>query len=1601
MADRQFADPSVPPVIETVLRQSETVLRTYQVDPGLVQEHANGERRITQGGYGERQLLELVQNAADEIANAPGGKLHVVLTEDHLYCANEGTPVTPEGAETILRMSVSRKRGGQIGRFGVGVKSVLSVSDSPQFFSDHGAFGFGFDRDWSAAEIAEALGLDGAADLSMETPVLRMARPLDVDQERSDDPVLDKLLTWATTVVRLPLMPGAAQRLGHDISGHRSADGHTTEPFPARFQLFSPHVGQVFLHDERAMPPARREISIDSDGVHRVLKEVARGAKQTTERWRVFTTQHSPTSEVADSAGELHNRPELDISWAVPEYTVRNGLHTVPSGKGTFWAFFPTEYEISLSGILNAPWKTNEDRQHLLDGSPFNRELLRVASRLVLDTLPELSPAEDPAAYLPLLPGRSKEKLNWADDYFLRQFWPMAARSPSLPDQNGVLRVPGELRVPPTGLDKEWVQIWSEYEGRPSDWLHSSVDAVDTALRRGKMGHILDAAGQSPESVKEWLEALVSDGTAEASSHAIEILSLMVLKDGASRLRGDSDITAEARTARIVLTEGHGMVAPVPGEVFHRTAADTLSDDMVYVHPSISDRPEMARHLHNIGIRVADAQGRFEGVLDQGFDHYDQNAWANFWVLLRSAGGSAQVERIRAKVPKPTQTLRVRTLDGRFRAMRDTLLPGPVVPGDGSRDATVAVDLAFHDSDRAIFRDLGLVDRPTGGHRATDEAWFEEYRQAVHDLHLRSLPSSAPRPNISRLTIEGAPTLGPLHLLPRLSEEGRAAFVAALPPGDISQHWQMRYGAAVNTRKPVTSPLRWMIAKHGLVRTSLGLTRVSEAVGPQLKKYGTVLPVAAIPEETARRLGMPTAPEEVPVSRWNKLLELVLRSEDDAFIGRAYALLHRVGFEFPDDVLTRCRVGAGWEERPDSEIAVATNPVQFEELVREGLPALLVAEKGDLATAKAMIEEWGMLKVSDVISREIEPVKSGPAVPLLDEFTTIKARLGQNGSGHKIQRCSELSQILRTPMGSDRESLRFARKGQTLYVLDSLDRLEVLCAADEEFKWGFGEEGCRQALEHQDRQERDRTLLERLAAVRESESVIDKIALLIGEDALRGELPSGLLESEIQEQGEEPPARRVAELAYNAHGEAILRVHTRDIAATFPTRAPSSFTGNQKALRFVTELGFPDSFAGAQTPSLEPRLEVDGPSEFPALHPYQEELAQALLGLLESTTPQRGMLSLPTGAGKTRVSAEGVIRWIRDRAELPGPVLWIAQTEELCEQAVQSWKFVWSKVGPELPLVISRLWSSNEATPVDGRPHLVVATDAKLDACLEAEEYAWLRETASLVIIDEAHTAMSPRYTQLLEQLDLTHRRTGRHLVGLTATPYRNNEELTRLLVQRFGNRLDTGVFDGDLSVAIQELQRIGVLAQVRHRELPGGAISLTERERAQSEKFAVLPKGAEQRLAEDHERSQRIVDEIAAMPSDWPVLVFATSVAHAKLLAAKLGDRGIKAAAIDSSTPPNERRKRIDDFRKGRVQVLTNYGVLTQGFDAPATRVVVVARPTYSPNVYQQMIGRGLRGPKNGGKETCLILNVRDNITNFGEELAFTEFEYLWGENR
>jgi superfamily II DNA or RNA helicase len=238
-------------------------------------------------------------------------------------------------------------------------------------------------------------------------------------------------------------------------------------------------------------------------------------------------------------------------------------------------------------------------------------------------------------------------------------------------------------------------------------------------------------------------------------------------------------------------------------------------------------------------------------------------------------------------------------------------------------------------------------------------------------------------------------------------------------------------------------------------------------------------------------------------------------------------------------------------------------------------------------------------------------------------------------------------------------------------------------------------------------------------------------------------------------------------------------------------------------------------------------------------------------------------------------------------------------------------------------------------------------------------------------------------------------------LLGLTATPFRGwSEAETDALVKRFGvRRIDAAVFGDDDPYTV--LQARGVLAQVEMRRLTGSKLALSAREIDQVKQLHRLPSAAEDRLGKDVDRNRTLLDDILSLPGDWPVLLFATSVAHAQVMAALLTQAGVPAASISSTTEPGARRHYVDAFRDGSLRVLTNYGVLTQGFDAPKVRAVYVGRPTYSPNMYQQMIGRGLRGPLNGGEEECLIVNVEDNIVNYGEQLAFTEFEYLWNRRQ
>ena len=135
-----------------IREESEKTLESYRKQPNYVIEHANLEEDTARGGYATRQLFELVQNSADALAESNGGRIRIRLTPTHLYCADEGQPINSDGVRALMFSHLSNKRGtAEIGRFGLGFKSMLGVTDTPEFFSRSGSFRF--DRDRAAALI--------------------------------------------------------------------------------------------------------------------------------------------------------------------------------------------------------------------------------------------------------------------------------------------------------------------------------------------------------------------------------------------------------------------------------------------------------------------------------------------------------------------------------------------------------------------------------------------------------------------------------------------------------------------------------------------------------------------------------------------------------------------------------------------------------------------------------------------------------------------------------------------------------------------------------------------------------------------------------------------------------------------------------------------------------------------------------------------------------------------------------------------------------------------------------------------------------------------------------------------------------------------------------------------------------------------------------------------------------------------------------------------------------------------------------------------------------------------------------------------------------
>jgi len=358
-----------------------------------------------------------------------------------------------------------------------------------------------------------------------------------------------------------------------------------------------------------------------------------------------------------------------------------------------------------------------------------------------------------------------------------------------------------------------------------------------------------------------------------------------------------------------------------------------------------------------------------------------------------------------------------------------------------------------------------------------------------------------------------------------------------------------------------------------------------------------------------------------------------------------------------------------------------------------------------------------------------------------------------------------------------------------------------------------------------------------------------------------------------------------------------------------------------------------------------------------SLRPYQ---TAAIEGLYDYWASKRGndpLIVAPTGAGKSLILA----KLVEDALSFPGTrVLMLTHVKELIQQNAEELIGI-------LPGVDLGFYSASIG-------------QKRLDrqVTFAGIQSIWKRAPdmvppPDLVVIDEAHLVpknTTTRYGKFLN--DLRQCNPAVKIVGLTATPYR--------LDSGYLHKGEGAIFDGvAYDIPIGMLMDEGYLAPV-----------VAKRAKDQIDLSGVAKRGGEfieSQLAQAAVAGNLVnttADEIIAAGEDrrsW--LVFASGVAHAEQLAKAFRDRGTHAEVVTGSDNKTERARKIADFKAERLRCLINIGVLTAGFNHPATDLVALVRATASPGLYVQMVGRGTR--KAEGKDDCMVLDFGGNVERHG----------------
>lgn len=1555
-----------------IVDECERRMRAYEAQPRDVNEHYETEVEVLSGGYAWRQLFELVQNAADAIGEAgdSSGRIQITLERDRIVAANTGAALDEGGIVALLNARSSSKRAGQIGRFGIGFKSLLKLGGAVEIVSR--SVGLRFDPEWCRTTIRQRLGLETGA----RAPGMRLA--VAVDPADPSGPLRpDGDLDWATTVVTAEVAdPAVRERLVSEMVS-----------FPAEFLLFLDADVELVLNVDGG---PLRIITRRHDGDLLVV-----GDEQSETRWRVFQRRVRVTDAAAIAdALHLQARDEVPLAWAVPV----GGREAA----GQFWAFFPTQSQTLAEGILNAPWKLNSDRTAVIKGA-WNEALMQEAAKLMADHMGDLATPEDWGIPIGALP-RQLERQDEIAASLVKPLWDLLADRPIVANGTGSLRRAAELLRHPT-QDAELLRRWHGIAGemRTGPFVHPTCQAGRsrgarlTALAQEAAGRRNRSLPGRPEALgivtaTRWLEraASVDPRTATALLSLVGDAAerkLLALQD----LRAAAIIpTAGGRLAPANLTIITSGSAPAGLEpVAPAVVADERSRDVL---TRILGVREMAEEVWGDVLAGALAAAKASGG-----DH-----WVSFWANLADAppeAASAFLANVNAN------DLRFRDRTGAFRP-RDELVVPSVEEADDVPDE-LALDRDFHAPHASRLPAWLLARLPPLGVRFGVELAGRAGRLIeAYFSNLRSLgwPRMKGSPHWGKTGVLQASIIDMPHgwkILP-FAPEGLAADLgsqciealrrqttAVGGDGDGNLFDAVTFGHLTRRENydefTAPHPFLAILAEHGRVRIG-----------------DSIVALRAAPEETALALDAAGRGDGAAVRAFRRAmaepteLDPLGRGKpaDPTQVAGAWSAVFSVAAQVRDRFDSLCPVweGAVRDGAVPPVVPTRDGPLPIDQVFVsvDRDEAVSASEDGRLITLSPAAAELWIAAGARLLAEHTETSyddaldRPGPLTGLFPELSPLFASVPPPDAMW-VFGLSERSGY------QDREP-PVARDATGVVLLDR-DRMGAL-------SWADGVKALVQALHGfgllpTDPAEAMALLSSARAAearanVRSEPNLPLRLLRAVGGDPVV--LLATLPQPAARALGSKAEAVTIAELAIAINGPAILARLQAALAAS--GLQPPERWGGERAREFATELGFPAEYGSSASVRRDPELLVSGPAPLPNLHDYQDDILASLRELIESGRGRRrAVVSLPTGGGKTRVAAEAVVRLVLN-GEGERSALWVAQTDELCEQAVQCFRQLWSNLGREgQDLRVARLWAGqpDPRPPASDEPVVVVASIQTLNLRFDVRGLEWLSRPG-VVVIDECHHAIAPSYSSLLRWLDVqTGTETARDreppVLGLSATPWRGRDEDESA---RLAARFDRRWLPHDQAGLHDALRRRGVLAEMRYSPIRyDRPVELNEAERRHFDQYGELPEHVIERIGHDRERNDLIFEHVLASKAS-SILLFANSVAHAQYLAARLHLAGCPAAAVSGETDRLARQHFIRRFREGELRVLCNHSVLTTGFDAPKSDMILISRPVFSAVRYMQMVGRGLRGPANGGTPHCEVATVEDNILTYRDRLAY-----------